>query len=80
MNFPCAEKVNGTEDEVDVETERPRWTERSASSAEAAGQANPVLRSWRWDRKEAWVDRCEEMSGVMALTSSEIPPVFVTDV
>ena len=26
------------------------------------------------------MDRCEEKSGVMAQTSSEIPPAFVTDV
>ena len=26
MNKPCAENVKGIEDEVDVETERPRWT------------------------------------------------------
>ena len=52
LNRSCAEKVKGTEDEVVVETERPRWTERSASNAEPAVQANPVQRSSRRDRKQ----------------------------
>ena len=57
LNKSCAEKVKGTEDEVDVETERPRWTERSARNAEPAGQANPVQRSSWCDRKQrhGWI-------------------------
>ena len=41
LNKPCAEKVKGTRDEVDVETERSRWTERSASNAEPADHVKP---------------------------------------
>ena len=52
LNKSCAGKVKGTEDEVDLETERPRWTERSASNVEPAVQANPVQRSSRCDRKQ----------------------------
>ena len=57
LNKPCAEKAKGTEDEVNVETESLRWTERSASNAELTGQANPVQRSSRCDRKQrhGWI-------------------------
>ena len=57
LNKSCAGKVKGTEDEVDVETERLRWTERSASNAEPAVQANPVQRSSWCDRKQrhGWI-------------------------
>ena len=36
LNKSYAERMKGTEDEVDVETERPRWTEPSARNAELA--------------------------------------------
>ena len=57
MNKSCAEKVKGTKDEFDVETERPRWTEQSASNAELADQVNPVQRFSRCDRKQGhgWI-------------------------
>ena len=80
LDKSCAEKVKGTEDEVDVETERPRWTERSVSNAEPADQINPVQRSsWCDPQAEAWVDRGKGESGVRAQTSIAIPPLFVTD-